>query len=196
MNARPLASACQAGRRSAAAFGPCVAAPTRRMDRLAVAAAFRGTGDQVRQARRFTARILNGWPNADDVVFCVSELTANAVVHSASGKPGGIFWLHVTAVPGEYVRVEVCDQGGPWARREQEPERPHGLDIVRLLATEFGVDGDARSGRIAWARLDLPSIGGAMSGPAPDSDLAGAGAAGPPKRYGAGRADGDLRWPG
>ncbi len=66
----------------------------------------------------------------------------------------------MTAVPGEYVRVDVCDQGGPWVRRDTDGERPHGLDIVRLLSASFGVDGDACSGRIVWARLDLSEVSG------------------------------------
>jgi hypothetical protein len=124
---------------------------------LTVAAVFPGSRDQVRQARGFAAQALAGWPSVNDVVFCVSELAANAVVHSASGQPGGIFWVHLTAVPGKYVRVDVRDQGGPWVRRDSDGERPHDLDIVRQLAVSLGVDGDARSGRSVWVRLDLGS---------------------------------------
>jgi serine/threonine-protein kinase RsbW len=145
------------------------AEPATALDKLAAAAAFRGSLDQVRLARRFAARVLEGWPAADEIVLCVSELAANAVVHSASGAPGGVFWLRLTAVPGEFVRIEVSDQGGPWAGREYDGERPHGLDIVRKLASAFGVVGDARSGRTAWARLDLAGHGAdqAISGGAP-----------------------------
>lgn len=135
---------------------------------LAAVGRFRGTRDQVRQVRAFTSRLLDGWPAADDVVLLASELAANAVVHSASGAPGGVFWVHVTAVPGAYACVEVCDQGGPWVRRDPDTERPHGLDIVRRLAACFGVDGDARTGRIVWARLDLPAPCAATPGPGQD----------------------------
>jgi len=140
------------------ASASAVSPSARPLQTLVVVAAFRGSPDQVRQARGFAARGLAGWPAVDDVVLCVSELATNAVVHSASGQPGGFFWLHVTAFPGKHVRVEVCDQGGPWVRRATDGERAHGLDIVRQLATSFGVDGDARSGRIVWARLDLPEV--------------------------------------
>lgn len=126
---------------------------------VAATAAFPGHRDHVRRARAFTARSLTGWPVADDAVLLTSELAANAVVHSASGRPGGIFWVHVTAAPGQYVRIEVCDQGGTWAAHDHDDERPHGLDIVRQLAACFGVDGDAHSGRIVWARLDVPVSG-------------------------------------
>lgn len=118
--------------------------------------AFPGTSDQVRAVRQFVQGRLAGHRALDEAVLVASELAANAVVHSASGEPGGTFWVHLTTVPDEYVRVEVCDQGGSWVRRDQDGERPHGLDIVRQLAACFGVDGDARSGRIVWARLDVP----------------------------------------
>jgi len=155
------------------ASASAVSPSARPLQALAVAARFPGSRDQVHQARGFAARVLDGWPAVNDVVFCVSELAANAVVHSASGRAGGIFWVHVTAVPGEYVRVDVCDQGGRWVRRDPDGERPHGLDIVRLLAASFGVDGDACSGRIVWARLDLSEVSGipAAISQAPGAEL-------------------------
>jgi len=156
------------------ASASAVSPSARPLQALAVAAAFRGSPDQVRQARGFAARALAGWPTVDDVVLCVSELATNAVLHSASSQPGEFFWLHVTAVPGKHVRVDVCDQGGPWVRRGSDDERSHGLDIVRQVAASFGVDGDARSGRIVWAWLDLSEVGGtpAATSRAPGADSA------------------------
>jgi hypothetical protein len=37
--------------------------------------------------------------------------------------------------------VVVTDQGGPWAGRAADTY-PHGLEIVRTMATEVRVDGD------------------------------------------------------
>jgi serine/threonine-protein kinase RsbW len=169
VSTQPSANACQTYEVPAEYSPPGVSAGIRTLDKLTVAAVFSGSRDQVRHARRLAAHVLDGWPAADDVLLCVSELTANAVVHSASGAPGGFFWLHLTAVPDDFIRIEVCDQGDQWIDREHDGERPHGLDIVRSLAADFGVDGDARSGRIAWARLDLsgraadpPTLGAAL----------------------------------
>ncbi len=124
---------------------------------MRVTAVFAASRDQVAQARYFAEAMLAGWPVAvaDDLVLIVSELATNAVVHSVS-RDGGQFWVHVETVPGEYVWVEVRDEGGPWTRWGHRDGRPHGLDIVAELAADFGVDGDARTGRIVWARLDLP----------------------------------------
>jgi hypothetical protein len=51
------------------------------------------------------------------------------------------------------VRVEVGDQGGSWSECTHD-DRPHGLDLVRLLAGEgnWGITGSS-SGRVAWSRL-------------------------------------------
>lgn len=131
---------------------------TEAISHSAVTAVFAASADQVRHARRFAEAVLAGWPAASDVVLVVSELATNAVVHSASGG-GGRFWVHLEAFPGEYVWIEVCDEGGPWTGRDGGDERPHGLDIVRELAADSGVDGDPRTGWIVWARLDLPRPG-------------------------------------
>jgi len=61
------------------------------------------------------------------------------------------------------VRVEVRDGGGPWEEHPHADGRAHGLAIVRDLAAESGIDGNAATGWIAWARLDWP--GGGRCGP-------------------------------
>ena len=43
--------------------------------------------------------------------------------------------------------------GGPWGQPAGD-DRLHGLDIVRELATESGIAGDALTGWVAWARFD------------------------------------------
>jgi hypothetical protein len=47
-------------------------------------ATYPGCPDQVRHVRHAVARYLAGCPAADEAVLVVSELAANAVVHSAS----------------------------------------------------------------------------------------------------------------
>jgi serine/threonine-protein kinase RsbW len=116
---------------------------------------FPARAEQVGAARRFVARLLAGTPVADDAVLCVSELAGNSVSHSASGRPGGTFTVRVERHDGDYVWLEVADQGGPW--RPPPPDgRVHGLEIVRRLASESGVAGSTFTGWEAWARLDWP----------------------------------------
>jgi hypothetical protein len=38
-----------------------------------------------------------------------------------------------------------------------DPGRPHGLDIVRSLASDWGIDGD-HTARTIWARFDAGSL--------------------------------------
>jgi len=116
---------------------------------------FAGEPRQVAAARRFLAGLLDGYPVADDAVFCVSELAANCVAHSTSGHPGGTFTVRVEVRAGDYVWLEVTGGGGAW----REPEldgRLHGLEIIGLLASAAGVTGGPRAGWVVWARIDWP----------------------------------------
>jgi hypothetical protein len=61
----------------------------------------------------------------------------------------------LTISPDRYARIEVQDDGGPWNQGMIDPTRHHGLDIVRALADEWGIDGD-RTTRTIWARFDWP----------------------------------------
>jgi len=130
---------------------PAAVAPVR-----TYAQVFAARPDQVRAARRFMTGILADCPVAGDTVLCLSELAANAVIHSSSSRPGGAFTVHAEVLDGAYVRVEVHDSGGPWNHCARHDDRPHGLDIVASLATDSGVDGCALTGWISWVRVDWP----------------------------------------
>jgi hypothetical protein len=112
--------------------------------------------DQVRAARRFMTGILDGCPAAGDLILCMSELAANAVIHSSSSRPGGVFTVRAEVLRECYARIEVQDGGGRWHQRSYGDGRPHGLDIVSSLAAESGVRGCAVTGWISWVRIDWP----------------------------------------
>ena len=114
------------------------------------------TPEQVGQARRLLALALEGCPVADDAVLCLSELAGNSVLHSRSRRPGGTFTVRAEMRDGDYVRVEVRDEGGPWNNHPGADGRPHGLAIVRAIAADSGTDGDVLTGWIGWARIDWP----------------------------------------
>jgi two-component sensor histidine kinase len=111
-------------------------------------------------ARAFLASVLAGCPAADEAILCISELAANSCVHSASGKAGGMFTVRAEVHEGSYVWIEVEDNGGPWNQRVHADGRPHGLDIVRAYAADSGIDGDALTGWIVWARIDWHPVSG------------------------------------
>jgi anti-sigma regulatory factor (Ser/Thr protein kinase) len=117
---------------------------------------FPARAEQVRHARKLLTLALDGCPMAEEIVLCLSELASNSVLHSASREPGGVFTVRAEIHHGERVRIEVRDDGGPWRERLAPTDRPHGLDIVRAVAAECGVDGSALTGWTAWARFDWP----------------------------------------
>jgi anti-sigma regulatory factor (Ser/Thr protein kinase) len=114
-----------------------------------------GGTEHVRAVRSDLRAVLRDCPRADDVILCASELAANAVMHSRSRLPGGTFTVRATVSPDLCAQIEVQDDGGPWSQRMIDPPRHHGLDIVRAVADEWGIDGDHTT-RTIWARFDWP----------------------------------------
>ena len=118
-------------------------------------------------ARRFVADGLTSWGIAslvDDASLCVSELAANAALHSASTY----MEIEVQALD-RMVRVSVEDDGmtpaeavvpragfpGPDDARLEladEPTTGRGLAIVSILASDWGVEKLGRGKRI-WVEL-------------------------------------------
>ena len=117
--------------------------------------AYPGTAEHIRAVRADLRGLLADCPMADDVILCASELATNAAIHSRSRLPGGTFTVRATISPGNYAWVEIEDSGGPWASAVSDPTRRHGLDIVRALASDWGVDGDDAV-RTIWARFEWP----------------------------------------
>jgi ribosomal protein S27AE len=89
------------------------------------------------------AGFLPGSPAADDAALLTSELVTNAVLHSASGLPGGTVTVSVRAENGS-VRVDVIDQGQVPPRMAAPGGLGKGLAIVSQLADVFGADGPDR----------------------------------------------------
>ena len=125
---------------------PHISAPV--IPRVTWCRVFPAAGAQVGQARRFLAGILGDCPEAADAVLCLSELAANAVLHSHSARPGGRFTVRVCRAPG-WLRVEVTDEGGPWSPGTGGGHG-RGLAIVaaltgRMQVTGLGPDCPART---------------------------------------------------
>ncbi len=118
-------------------------------------ATYPGATEHIRAVRADLRAVLQGCPRADDIILCASELAANAAQHSRSRLPGGTFTVCAIVSPDHYARIEVQDNGGPWNQGMVDPTRHHGLDIVRVVADEWGIDGDHTS-RTIWARFDCP----------------------------------------
>jgi len=122
-----------AGEALAAGTGPSGAAVTR---------SFPGIPESVSAARSWVAGFFPSAAAAADAALMTSELATNAILHSASGLPGGTFTVSVRAGDGS-VRVDVIDQGEA-PGRTAAPGLGKGLVIVGQLADESGADGPDR----------------------------------------------------
>jgi serine/threonine-protein kinase RsbW len=121
-----------------------------------------GTNDQVQQVRKDLTPLVDGCPLADDFVLLASELSTNAVVHSRSGLPGGVFTVRAEVRPGDYAFLEVDDQGGPWIERPSGDDHGRGLVLVAALAGDGNwtvEDGDTPGTRVVRVWLDWPGSG-------------------------------------
>jgi anti-sigma regulatory factor (Ser/Thr protein kinase) len=125
---------------------------------------FPGLAEHLTEVRQFTQMVLGDAPGADLVLMVVSELAGNAIVHTASGEPGGQFVVHLAAFADRW-QVRVDDQGSATEPRvvvdlidEDEggdSESGRGLAMVAAIAQKWGVLGD-RYGRAVWAEIPYP----------------------------------------
>jgi serine/threonine-protein kinase RsbW len=121
--------------------------------------AYPGTTDQVRRVRAALREYLGDCPVAADAAHLLSELSANAIVHSDSGNSGGTFTVRAHHFRNSYVWGEVEDQGSDWdGDLPRSAMHPHGLYFLQLLASAFGVEKIGR-GRVVWFRIDYPLAG-------------------------------------
>lgn len=122
----------------------------------ALALTFPGAVCHARQLRPVIREFLQQYPLADDVTALVWELAANACLHSASGLPGGSFTLTVKDFPAGYVYAAVEDAGSAWdGDLDASACRPHGLFVLRELATDCGTAGGP-CGRTVWFTIARP----------------------------------------
>jgi anti-sigma regulatory factor (Ser/Thr protein kinase) len=111
------------------------------------------TAGQVAEARQFVAEFVDDPALAGDAVLCVSELAANAVLHSDSRFAGGRFTVAAERYSDGRFRIKVLDQGGRWIERAKAGREHLGLMIVSRLASAWGIHGDAPRGRTVWFEL-------------------------------------------
>jgi anti-sigma regulatory factor (Ser/Thr protein kinase) len=114
-----------------------------------------GAAEHISTVRADLRPLLHDCPVADEVILCASELAANAALHSNSRLPGGTFTVLIIVSRGDFVRIEVHDNGSPWTRASGDSTGHHGLDIVRALADKWGTDGN-HTRRTTWAIFTWP----------------------------------------
>ncbi|MFI6375139.1 ATP-binding protein [Streptomyces sp. NPDC050546] len=115
-----------------------------------------GFPEEVSRARRWTRDILRGSPLADDAELIVSELSSNAILHTASGTASGSFHLAL-AVSRQVVALSVTDAGGTGMspkveHQDQDAEHGRGLGMVSALAHRVMVH-NSQAGHTVTAEL-------------------------------------------
>ena len=131
---------------------------------------FPGQPERVRDVRRWVRDQLPPCPARDDVEIVASELATNAVVHTASGQPGGQVAARLAWWP-DRVRVAIGDGGAataPVLVIGSAGERQRGLALVDALAVTWAHAGDG-DGRWTWADVawdGLPPLPPPTSRPA------------------------------
>jgi len=109
--------------------------------------------DSARQARRFVTDVLTAagaLDFQDTAALLTSELVTNGIVHAHTE-------LQITVeATADWVRVEVVD-GNPMlpSRRDydEDAETGRGMEMVELLAADFGMSPLAGDGKRVWFRL-------------------------------------------
>ncbi len=115
-----------------------------------VAITFPGIPAATCAVRKVVADALGDSPRRDDLVLVACEYATNAIRHSPSGLPGGVFTMRMWVRPG-WVRLEVTDSGtGDWVAgpADLDGESGRGLLVVAGLADSCG-----HYGRCAWAEV-------------------------------------------
>ena len=115
---------------------------------------FPGEARELAALRRFLAVLLPECAARDDVMCVATELSSNALRHTASGH-GGRFAVEIVWDTAA-VHLAVSDGGAPSGPRvvdDPRQENGRGLLLVRALSRSCGACGDQR-GRVVWA--DVP----------------------------------------
>ncbi|WP_320780788.1 ATP-binding protein [Streptomyces sp. CRN 30] len=115
-----------------------------------------GFPEEVSRARRWTRDILRDSPLAEEAALIVSELSSNAILHTASGREHGSFYLSLAVSP-QVIALSVTDEGG--ADSAPKAEHPgddavhgRGLNMVSVVAHRVVVH-DSQDGYTVTAEL-------------------------------------------
>lgn len=139
--------------------GPTPRLGERQMTAILGSLTIPGRPDRVSGVRAFVTRTLAAASrgrrvDSDAATLLTSELVTNAILHTASGAPGGTVTVVVVDVP-DGVLVEVIDDGSigtPVVKDDVFAPDGHGLYLVQQLAAQWGYLRDP-AGTTVWFHL-------------------------------------------
>ncbi|WP_225850939.1 ATP-binding protein [Streptomyces sp. HPF1205] len=116
-----------------------------------------GSPDEVGRIRRWVRDVLHDYPCQDDAALIVTELGANAIVHTASGHAGGTLSVQLS-VSDQRVTISVTDSGHTTRtphidQPADEDTHGRGLQLVTALATTVEILGNP-DGHVVTAHLN------------------------------------------
>ncbi|MBF8188528.1 ATP-binding protein [Nonomuraea sp. K274] len=125
-----------------------------------------GIARSVSLARRWVADALTaaGHRDADDARLVTSELVGNALLHTGSGRPGGLVRVNVFEIGDALARIEVIDEGAPTVPKPREPGdgecRGRGLWLVQQTSVRWGNRLIPLQRHLVWAEVSTLEVGG------------------------------------
>ncbi|MEV0592019.1 ATP-binding protein [Nonomuraea cavernae] len=128
-------------------------------DQVLVELTFPGVAAWVPLARRWVADALvaAGHRDMDGARLVTSELVGNAVLHTGSGRPGGLIMVRVSEVADAVARIEVIDEGAkasPHPRRSDDDEcGGRGLWVVQQSSISWGTRNAPLRWNLVWAEM-------------------------------------------
>jgi anti-sigma regulatory factor (Ser/Thr protein kinase) len=145
--------------KSCPAPGPVPTLEARQRAAILGSVTIQGRADEVSGARAFITRTLAAAGkgqrvDSDAATLLTSELVTNAIMHTASGSPGGLVTVVVVDVP-DGVLIEVIDDGSggtPVVKNDVFTADGHGLYLVQQLAAQWGYLRDP-AGTTVWFHL-------------------------------------------
>lgn len=114
--------------------------------------------------RRWVADVLKvaGHHDVDGARLVASELAGNAVLHTGSGRPGGLVRVKVFEVGDALARIEVIDEGAatvPYPRRSSDEEcGGRGLWLVQQTAIRWGTRTVPQRWNLVWAEVSTLGV--------------------------------------
>jgi anti-sigma regulatory factor (Ser/Thr protein kinase) len=104
--------------------------------------------------------------DSDAATLLTSELVTNAILHTDSGKPGGMVTIAILGLP-DGILVEVSDGGSasaPVVKTDALAGEGQGLYLVQQLASQWGYRRD-RAGTTVWFHLAARPPGPELADP-------------------------------